>query len=314
LTASGALIGQEPTFKKYSSQNLFFLSICSKIGHWLGLYHVFESEKSSSSSSSFDEEEDPCDPINALKGDYVDDTAFIPKPSLLMYDCPMTFYSDTEIPNSCPNLPGVDPVFNYMNYVGSESCLPEGVGRFSCGQIERMYKQWLLYRDQYEVCAQNEMKIEITMEMDDDYESLNLEVAPVNGEAVFSWDREMNILVMNDGQEYRNYSREFNFCVPSDREYVLAVTDALRSGFEKGFISLYVDGNLVQYIDGDFGSTHCTRFGSNGMVSNLDSPLADFGSRYRYEAPPDSTALDCTVSNQGFLVEPVFIEAVSGAT
>ena len=36
-------------------------------------------------------------------------------------------------------------------------------GEFTCGQIERMHKQWILYRDQTFTCPAGEMEIEFTL-------------------------------------------------------------------------------------------------------------------------------------------------------
>ena len=227
----------------------------------------------------------------------------------MLYECPMTFYQGEEeakIPNSCPNLPGVDPVFNYMNYVGSERCLPEGVGRFSCGQIERMYKQWMLYREHSEDCAQNEMKIDLAMELDASaaYSDLHMEIAPIDGQPVFSWARDMHTDLLEEPG--KNYTRAFNFCVPSG-EYVFAVTDTERNGFHDGFIGLYVNGKLLQRVEGDFGSTECIRFGNNGKLADLAKPEADFGTTYYYQPPENSTRVTCASSSERFLEEPIWM-------
>ena len=262
---------------------------------------MFESETSSEEHTT-----DPCNPSNDERGDYVDDTPFIPEPSVLMYDCPMNFYEGDEdtIPNSCPNLPGVDPVFNYMNYVGSEKCLPEGVGEFTCGQIERMYKQWILHRMNSEDCAQHEMKLECFIHLEPDPSTLHMEINAIDEqEPIFRWDRDMHIDLLDQGF---NNTRAFNLCVPSG-EYVLAATDTERKGFTNGFIALYVDQALIQNVSGDFGSTECITFGSNGKLADLATPEADFGNRYQYVPPENSSIVTCATSNQRFMEEPIWI-------
>ena len=272
-----------------------------KTGHWLGLLHVFESKISPEESDA-----DPCVPINDEQGDYVDDTPFIPHPSVLMYDCPMNFYEGEEdsIPNSCPNLQGVDPVFNYMNYVGSEKCLPEGVGEFTCGQNERMYKQWMIHRMNSEACAQNEMKLDYYIHLGSDPSTLHMEINAVDEQdPLFRWDRDMHIGLLDQGF---NKTRAFNLCVPSG-EYVLAVTDTERNGYNNGVVTFYVDGNLIQNISGDFSSTECIKFGRNGKVADLASPEADFGGRYQYHPPENSSTVTCATSNHVFFEEPIWI-------
>jgi hypothetical protein len=81
-----------------------------EVGHWLGLYHTFQSGCSGS-------------------GDFVDDTP----PHQINYGCPTGM-------NSCSG-DGPDPIENYMNYT-DDSCMFE----FTAGQSTRMQEQVALYR------------------------------------------------------------------------------------------------------------------------------------------------------------------------
>ena len=108
------------------------LTLVHEVGHWLGLYHTF--------SNSLGEDGDPCSPANA--NDYVIDTPVQAAPSQNMYNCSLQLYEEEAVPDSCPNILGSDPVFNFMNYVTNEQCQPEGKGEFTCGQIERMVSKW----------------------------------------------------------------------------------------------------------------------------------------------------------------------------
>jgi hypothetical protein len=80
-----------------------------EIGHWLGLYHTFQSGCSGD-------------------GDFVTDTNKEQGPN---YDCtPLSTCND-----------GADPIHNFMDY-GDDVCLTE----FTAGQTARMQSQWATYR------------------------------------------------------------------------------------------------------------------------------------------------------------------------
>ena len=56
-----------------------------------------------------------CSPDEIPYGDFVDDTPLQRGPSASL-DCAQYIYYDT-LPDTCPNLPGRDALFNYMNYI-----------------------------------------------------------------------------------------------------------------------------------------------------------------------------------------------------
>lgn len=85
-------------------------TITHEVGHWLGLYHTFQSG---------------CD-----TGDLVEDTPAQARPTS---GCP------TDL-DTCP-AEGLDPVHNYMDY-SSDPCMNE----FTVGQVTRMKEQWQAFR------------------------------------------------------------------------------------------------------------------------------------------------------------------------
>jgi hypothetical protein len=82
-----------------------------EVGHWLGLYHTFQGGCS-------------------YPNDYVADTP----PHQTNFGCPVG--ADT-----CPGLPGLDPITNYMNYT-DDACM----NMFTAGQVKRMCRAIAIYR------------------------------------------------------------------------------------------------------------------------------------------------------------------------
>lgn len=84
-----------------------------EIGHWLALYHTFQGSGCSE------------------PGDFVDDT---PTQLSASSGCPVGR-------DSCPDLPGLDPITNYMDY-STDDCFEE----FTEGQSVRMHSAWEEFR------------------------------------------------------------------------------------------------------------------------------------------------------------------------
>lgn len=87
-----------------------------EIGHWHGLLHTFQG--------------DSCSPHNP--GDYIADT---PQQSSPTEGCPARR-------NSCPGVPGVDLIHDFMDYA-SDVCYES----FTAGQVRRMRKMWASMRE-----------------------------------------------------------------------------------------------------------------------------------------------------------------------
>ncbi|PHH85238.1 hypothetical protein CDD83_713 [Cordyceps sp. RAO-2017] len=107
-----------------------------EIGHWLGLTHLF-----------YDQE-----PFQAADGSYADQYPKICQPGLynLVLDVPACYLDEDllgpdscpyEEIDTCPDLPGKDPIHNYMHYT-SDRCMTE----FTKGQEVRMKQMYAYFR------------------------------------------------------------------------------------------------------------------------------------------------------------------------
>jgi len=92
-------------------------TIIHEIGHWLYLYHTFQGG---------------CD--TSTGGDFVSDTPYHEVGDV--GTCP------TSPVNTCPGLPGNDPINNFMSYY-SDGC----INHFTPGQVARMHSTWTNMRD-----------------------------------------------------------------------------------------------------------------------------------------------------------------------
>jgi len=245
------------------------LTLVHEIGHWLGLYHTFSNSLRSVNG-------DPCDPRNA--NDFVDDTPLHAAPSQNLYNCSKRLYEDIPIPDSCPNAQGNDPVFNFMNYVTSEECQPEGVGEFTCGQIERMYAQWFLYRVRDEPCEDSEIRVEFYMRFENHnrfnkfkkYNEFSIRNEKTGG-TIFNSTEDYDDVFAGNIQ----LGLFVDICLPNNQPYQLVFLDREGDGFEgtDASFQIDVDGRPVAKLQGIAFSQRVVGFngGSNNTVGTTSS-------------------------------------------
>jgi Hint module/Pregnancy-associated plasma protein-A len=191
-------------------------TLTHEVGHWLNLEHTFEG--------------DSCDSSNP--GDYVFDT---PQQANATAGCPTNR-------DSCPNMPGIDPIHNYMDYSDNE-CLKE----FTAGQIERMYISWSLYRQNDETCKSDHVLFEIEINLDEygetswDLEGTNLYIDQVkSGYEELSWF-------------YSGETIVYDICLPVNQQYIFTIYDASGDGLEfPGSYNLYLQNQVIKTGLGSF--------------------------------------------------------------
>lgn len=161
-------------------------------------------------------------------------------------------------PDTCPALPGLDPVLNFMNYVRTDRCLIDD-GEFTCGQIERMYMQWKLYREeQITQCPTGEMEIEFAIEFDARHEDHNNRFGLYKNRGTSN-----EVIILDSAIDHDPGAFELqdivavDLCVPQDAEYQLEITDSNGDGFSQGGeVLVYRNTQLLASQSGNFGSVY----------------------------------------------------------
>eukprot|EP00977_Amphora_coffeiformis_P009521 scaffold2193_cov171-Amphora_coffeaeformis.AAC.27 len=183
--------------------------------------------------------------------DFVEDTPIQNGPSsLLIDDCRLYLDGAQSLPDSCPNLPGKDALFNFLNYAGNDECLHKE-GSFTCGQRMRMWKHWNLFRDQVTTCEDpDDMEIEVSFVFDQSYEAENkFRLTNSEGYVIFDSVRDHWVAYMLAREE----SLYIDICVPRNTDYELQILDRGRNGFRNGKILIFTDRAVTQRVSGNFG-------------------------------------------------------------
>ncbi|KJZ69161.1 hypothetical protein HIM_11450 [Hirsutella minnesotensis 3608] len=95
-----------------------------EVGHWLGLFHTFGNITGGADCN------------DTRRDDMIDDTPWYIG-DMTFQDCEET----PEAPDTCPEFPGKDPIYNFMSY-GLDKCLRE----FTPGQMQRARQMWNKFR------------------------------------------------------------------------------------------------------------------------------------------------------------------------
>jgi len=179
------------------------------------------------------------------QNDYVADT---PAGNQTNFDCPIG--KDT-----CPNIPGLDPIHNFMDY-SSDACVTE----FTQGQMDRMYYIWSLYRKAKETCSPGSKLFEF--EIDTDVYSYETTFTLESTDGTFDW------IVFSDtnGQEYSllpDAKTSLDICLDGTKDYTFTIFDSGGDGLSNTTVpnsyTIRYGGKLLK-TNSNFGDSDVTSF------------------------------------------------------
>lgn len=189
------------------------------------------------------------------QNDYVDDT-----PQMRDFNRGSGFRCPDDSTDTCPFLPGKDPIHNYMDY-SSEGCKTE----FTPGQIERMYYVWSLYREDSETCSEGYKLFEFEILTDDYPLETTWNLASTDGD--FYWDANFQL----NGIIFAYFANTFysqQICIDDSKDYVFIIYDDPRflpgdGIFEPGYYEISYDGTRMAR-NSNFGDSDTTSFSGGG--------------------------------------------------
>jgi len=253
-------------FQKYD----YGETMVHEVGHWLGLLHTFE--------TAYDETNDPCDPSNL--GDLVSDTPPQSKNTLDVFiaggpSC-LDVIAGNGVIDTCPADGENDPVTNFMNYVSTDECF-ETEGYFSCGQIERMYRQWSFFREYVNFCASGEMEVEVVIDFDDWPKENTFYLRVKDGPTIFN----STSAVAFRSFAWKERVMVFDVCLPGYQDYEFVLLDSHPDGLAAGaYYDIFQNGDRLSRLEGNFGASASVQIPAttSGVdpptVSPTDSPTA----------------------------------------
>lgn len=239
------------------------VTLVHEVGHWLGLHHTFRVDSDL-------ENYDACQASNV--NDFVDDTPIQANNSGNV--CPLNR-------DSCPNLPGYDPIHNYMDYSNDE-CYSE----FTPGQIERMWLAWNIFRVKGEACEDHQVLFGMEYMAGCCANETNWQISSSAGVLFNQIDQG------HDTQgEYEFFGDEIftqDICLDNGVEYTFTLFDNVpgdddvvtkppvaNNGLEEGaYFALKVGGNEIVRFTGDFGEQISHTFTTPGTAVATRNPVA----------------------------------------
>jgi hypothetical protein len=176
------------------SESLYVEStLTHEIGHWLGLHHTFNG--------------DSC--LKSNLNDLISDTPQQARHTPL--DC---FECCTNNLDTCPKLPGRDPVHNFMDY---SPCASE----FTPGQAQRMYDEFNEFRRRLEPCSKGEVDIQLELRLGDYPEETSLYFTIWGLQESYT----AQLINIEPQIDFANKVLVENLCIPRQTAYEFTVSD-----------------------------------------------------------------------------------------
>jgi hypothetical protein len=168
-------------------------TLTHETGHWLGLLHTFTGNS--------------C--LQSNLNDLVSDTPQQAGPTGLgCYEC------CTNKLDTCPKLPGRDPVKNYMDYTPCSS-------EFTPGQVQRMYDEFNEFRRRVEPCSTGEADVQLEFRSGTYPEDTSLEYISWGLKDYFS----QSLINIESHIDFANKVMIKKFCIPRQAVYEFIITD-----------------------------------------------------------------------------------------
>ena len=146
------------------------------------------------------------------------------------------------------------------NLTEDEECF-RNEGHFSCGQVERMYLHWMLYRQANERCSKYETEISMSLRLSRNFEYTGDDVVGYFKIPTWYLFDENYKVIYNSTEDYAAfYTFEFqdtmvaDLCLPKDLSYRFLYEDRYALGPPiTGLIEILKDDNVVARRVGNFG-------------------------------------------------------------
>ena len=142
-----------------------------------------------------------------------------------------------------------------MNYLDKDSCYDVN-GNFTPNQIERMWRHYLLFREQVTKCSKDEKEIEVVILYDNDHTEDGANIRLTDLTEMRDILNTKTDVTQTAFHTESGKAQTIDVCVPKKHSFRLQVTEEEGDGFsEGGRIDVFVDRTLVETISGNFGGS-----------------------------------------------------------